>query len=359
MIKFEDLLFFFIGFAAALVVSLGHLSLPFEGTVGSDSYFYFLKMLDDNSSCIDHEASGKAFVCFGKVLFLISPINQHFILVCALYVIYAIIVVCMLKSFERDIAKVMLLVYLNPIIIWTISRGLKEVLIFASLAVAFIILERKKYTLFWLFLICILLEYTKPSGGLMLLISLFLAHFTSKIRNQKLAILAISSCMVFVILRAQEFLQDSAIFMHRSLTLGQENAVSLISFGKNAIRFLLGPGPIRAVENFFYSNSFLVSSKVGDIYIFFGALLWWILVAGFAFIFGLKLLNMGSNTSHTRLDKPRLLFFWYGLIYTFSYTVAYDGTGDTRHRAVLYFCWSMLIVEYIFSIRKSFSLKTT
>lgn len=99
-------------------------------------------------------------------------------------------------------------------------------------------------------------------------------------------------------------------------------------------RFILGPGPIRALAG---SELFVVTTNVGNVLIFIGALLWWIflplLVMAFIFDFRHILQN--------------IYFFASPIFIVLMYSFMYLGTGDTRLRATVYVLFLPGLIKYI------------
>ena len=115
-------------------------------------------------------------------------------------------------------------------------------------------------------------------------------------------------------------------------------------------RFILGPGPLRALQQVLSQDVFLVSTRTGDILIFIGALQWWIALASMLLI--IPLLKWFRSMSSAFSINTMLLIA--AFLHVVVYVVLYAGTGDTRHRAVLYLLAAPFIIcqNLIYGLKK-------
>jgi len=118
-------------------------------------------------------------------------------------------------------------------------------------------------------------------------------------------------------------------FFQNQLT-NQLASYGLFGYIIGFFRFLLGPGPIRAVKQLLFGNVFVTSIPTGDYLIFIGSLQWWISLTFFV-IFLIK--KFRKNLLFFIILADFLIFLFFHIA---SYTFIYLGTGDTRHRALMY-----------------------
>ncbi len=105
-------------------------------------------------------------------------------------------------------------------------------------------------------------------------------------------------------------------------------ALTPLDLATGTLRFVLGPGPIRSFRQLLYSDVFVAFTKVGDVLVLLGAAQWWITLAATVYVLARR-----------RRVRPLLLGADYLLVasvHVASYVFVYAGSGDTRHRAVLY-----------------------
>jgi len=103
----------------------------------------------------------------------------------------------------------------------------------------------------------------------------------------------------------------------------------LFEYGLAFARFILGPGPIRALHQIAHGGVFVVSISSGDILILLGSTQWWLTLA-FGIVYWVKRWK-DSSLFWLMTDFVLVLLLQIG-----AYTFVYAGSGDTRHRAVMY-----------------------
>jgi hypothetical protein len=119
-------------------------------------------------------------------------------------------------------------------------------------------------------------------------------------------------------------------------------AMGPVGYTIGAARFILGPGPFRSTQQFLFDDVFIASSKTGDLLILLGAIQWWMtLIIAVYYV-------LHCHRARLILVRGADWAFLTALQIS-SYTYVYMGTGDTRHRAVMYifaapllvwlFCW--------------------
>lgn len=253
------------------------------------------------------------------------------------------------KSCQVRITQTLLLLALfwaNGIVLWTVARGLKEVLIifFASfLAYAWETSRLSHST--WVRVCCRLLAigavvalwYVRPFGSLW-----GLAYILgSQLRWLSLgswAFFAVS--IVYGLIILGRFFPKVAVFRElfgKPLLEQNPLASDLVA----PLRFVLGPGPIRAFMQVLEGNVFLESTRIGDLLILIGSLQWWLFIA-IVSLFALRKKGVLLKTLEAFKGWNIL-----ALVLVGTYSFIYFGTGDTRHRALLYLTLAPTMVSLI------------
>lgn len=103
-------------------------------------------------------------------------------------------------------------------------------------------------------------------------------------------------------------------------------------------RFLIGPGPIRAL---FGWEAFQVTTTTGNILVALGSLLWWLCVP----------LLIGGMLRGTRYWAKHGSILVVLLMHIAVYSFAYAGSLETRFRAIVYVLSALLMGRYIQELR--------
>lgn len=246
----------------------------------------------------------------------------------------------------------MLLISFNGLITWTAIRNLKDML-FIYLLMIFIYLvldmyHNKKWSLLrigvlagayyvltdirqWFVYLVILLAvvviavqlYKRKRYLLFLVVTVASAGYAISYLQKGLTTL-----MTYTVTYS-EFASD---VLGGDAITGKING-SLLSLPMSMARFIIGPGPIRAL---FGGEAFVASTTTGNVLIFLGGLMWWCFLP----LFFLSLLSL----KHFKKSYALLIFI---LFYWMMYAYAYDGSGDTRLRAVLYILCIMYTLPFL------------
>lgn len=238
-------------------------------------------------------------------------------------------------SVSRRAVAILALMYFNGIIMWTVARGLKEVLIWFLVTLSVVTTSHVlKGMLAW----C--LWYLRPMGAALVIVptmgSLFNRLSSSLRINPFLALVVVIPIAyeLFAHVQLLAFFRER-FGMEEGLTSVPMNNVFLLPFLGSYVsiaRFILGPGPTRAIEQLMRGDVFEVSTKVGDVLIFLGSVHWWgVLLYVSYFLFSKK-----GRKSFAKTIQVFGSWFWLGVAITLVYAFIYFGTGDTRHRATLY-----------------------
>lgn len=114
------------------------------------------------------------------------------------------------------------------------------------------------------------------------------------------------------------------------------------------MRFIIGPGPIRAIMG---NDVFLVTTNIGNTLIFLGALTWWLAI---------PLLILRIKELILILPKGIVIFAPF-LAYVFIYVYSYQGSVETRFRALLYIIsmllWGLTYAYYQPEAGKEYNVK--
>lgn len=268
----------------------------------------------------------------------------------------------------------------NGIIIWTILRILKEPLLLLLLILVCCSLEmlfhkrngwltRMALTLL-IFAIAWIIRYLRP-GAEMQVIAMFIgfaiAHALARStacrgRTRRIGILLVASVGVVAI----GLLYKHQLAIHLDYVVAYEKLYgnsfddsmtytlkSDVIWGVPAsfFRFFLGPGPFRAVQQILDGNIFVDSCRTGDVLILLGALHWW-----FILIYAVFCLRAPQKAIWCMRSLVSFMpdFLIGALLHIGMYVFIYAGTGDTRHRAVLYVLMTPLLLfgYQVISMRK-------
>lgn len=271
---------------------------------------------------------------------------------------------------------VFLIYFANPILIWTVIRGLKEtmfILILAACLFAFDYFNSSRRSVF------------SPARYPGLVVGLALAPLLSPLRSQSQLLVMAGFASNFLVWHVWRDLFRAHVsrrqwitrrFVPMLLVVGLGSLIALVVWTPNAgyvmtyrelfaptgdavteallrsgpltfplsvARFVLGPGPPNALRQLIYGDAFEVSAFIGDVLILLGSFHWWLMLL----LFGVVLagsLKRGLNILLANSD-----YLVIALIFIATYSFIYLGTGDTRHRAVMYFLLGPVIVPVLSS----------
>ncbi|MBE0472141.1 MAG: hypothetical protein IBX55_21865 [Methyloprofundus sp.] len=336
-------------FLLYLISLLENVNLPFELTYGSDAFYYWLEISSSTSFIKCSESLAPFHVCVNSANILFSGNGTHVqvvILSILTYVLMHLLLYNKVKLQGKDVVFfIFLFVFLsNFIVVLTVIRGMKEVWVLLSYVLAYFSLlnffdRRFLLSIIYLSLALFVSANLKPYGFIFVLTPLLLTVFIYRFTKIKLVILLFMVLLVFVVLKDFFGMLFDVSSAHAKLN-DASGDFSLSSF----FRFILGPGPYYSLEQMLYSNRFLAYTKTGDMMIFLGSVQWYILLSLF---FCLVVFNIRKFLDH--LKSPLIFFYLSAVFYIFVYAITYDGTGDTRHRAVMYFLLSVPFAVFIFS----------
>ena len=347
-----------------------------QNTYGSDAEFYWRNAISGNDiSALP--ASGYIYL----ERLITGASTNHFIWVILFNVQLYVFICCQLLIICLDATcenlnqanlfnqLLFLFLVLNGILLWTVVKGVKETF-FLFLTVQPIFFTRqlvKKRTIrvisILIVILCLLNVNSIKMGYVYIaIIGIFLSFRIEKIINkgERLSLktlfyldkqrkmwptIFLITCIILIFwsqifyafkyfLIYKDFVQETGI------TSGFSNPI--LDF----FRFFLGPGPIRSFKQIIFGNIFIASSKVGDILIFFGSLQWWLSIFIVLYVIILKKVRFWS------ICLIFFDFFFLTLTHIVTYVIVYGGTGDTRHRAVMYFLLIPLIYYAVGTNRK-------
>ena len=338
-------------------------------TYGSDARYYFDYAVASSVGLSDcSKALAPLFVCAISSVLGLSPNYSHYYVVffTTLLLTLSILIIFKVEIEDRvysgnnkvNLKQVVLLILLlNPLILWASIRGLKEPLIIFIASISYLnfqyyiasrksFLQRVNFTVVQCVLIFIL-EGLKPLGGLLVALTL-LAVWLSKYVGVKKFTLLVLIGYLGVTLQVQSLIRAHPL-LYRVLAHRESVESDLVfvpgfkDFILAPFRFIFGPGPIRSFRQLIFGDVFKVSTFIGDMLIFIGSSIWWI-----ALILGLK--SMWGSLTRRKLLLPyrhRFLFF-FTLFYILTYSLIYLGSGDTRHRAIMYFFSAPILIKILY-----------
>lgn len=325
---------------------------PFSGTYGSDALYYYQTSLDFMEDKSSSNILAPAFIYYQSTILSFIPYSSHELFIIVNVIIYIFLIGRLRFSFEDlygiKYSNYFLLFVFNGVIIWALLRGMKESLIFFTLSLVFIACTFEgRVSLFKRFLALMALLFfiyihalIKPQGELFAIAVVLLALImirTGFIFIVLCTFLSLSLIAIFLSLFSDLFFLQS-IIAHQQLS-AIEQGIEIDNFTTfdyvlAPFRFILGPGPFKSFLQLVYGDLFVASTKFGDVLIFFGSVVWYFFLYR---MFRIYILVFSYKVKF-RYTFSECIFFSYMLLYLFSYSVSYFGTGDTRHRAILYFC---------------------
>jgi hypothetical protein len=333
------------------------------GTYGSDATYYYEAMhagyFSNNPSQVISAYYNQLYIWFGIILLKTSPFFSIIWvklgnIVLLLYIISMIYLVLYRAGVPRRIITfVCLFAGLNGIVTWMCIRNLKDTLflfllvgncflatnyyfsfkkwkrnkkiiyLFILLAISAVLptilrdIRQWAYIIPWLILICLLLKILMDNKSF----------------KRLFPILGIGAVFLLPII-VPAMIGTDVIINFKSyastIGLGARTGLSLVSgIFVGFLRFIIGPGPFRAMMG---NDIFLVTTNIGNMLIFLGSLMWWLVLP-------LMVLRMRELFGITIKEIIIVAPF---LLYVFIYIYVYQGSVETRFRAVLYII-SMLL----------------
>ena len=359
-LRSKDLPFVFLGSLLLSLVAYPTLyetytTLPFEGTYGSDAFHYYQSAYSAAFLGADCTADlAPLHVCYySNILYFFQ--NAKFIaLIISFIIIYSFtswliyfttgrlikfLSINQNVTFSNSYRFYLLLLLYNPIIAWTLLRGIKETFVFLCFSLWFYGVVKcleGRYVVAFMFVVLssVFSEYLKPLGSIFIFFPFILFILFRFIERSFYRKLLVISCglvlfMFFLVVFNSYITQVSA---HQDIYLNQSSgSVNIISYLSAPLRFILGPGVIGPFRQLLYGDVFIVSTKVADWLIFIGGIIWYGSI--FKVLFGKFGVFFNFNKN---LFYVLFLVSLVGLFYVGVYSFAYLGQADTRHRAVVY-----------------------
>lgn len=342
-------------------------------TYGSDARFYWnatLKILHGEAKPSDFPAS--LYVFWQVLVVRLSP-EAHFLWVLfANSMLFSLAFLFQISAIIEKLKKAKPLVYqadylavtfatlyfwTNGVVLWMVARGMKEVLIvfFLSFMMFLHSLGTFQRTV-GLALALLAMSGLRPLGmALPLIATLVESRFFPKVKNIWIFFIIIAVGLSL----GERFLENIAVLGWFRKQFGAEAAEEFIGGGQILnvpilgywvafLRFVLGPGPFRSLEQLVSGAVFEVSTRVGDVLIFLGSVHWWITLM--LLVLHISFSRKAREAFGEALYLQRGWFFM-GLTLAATYAYIYFGTGDTRHRALLYLLWAPVFVTHFYIAR--------
>lgn len=341
-------------------------------TYGSDARFYWnatLEVLGGEAKPLDFPAP---LYVFWQVLIVQFSPEAHFLWVLfANSVLFAWAFLFQVLTIMEKLKEIRPLVrqvdyfsvafstlsfWANGIVLWMVVRGMKEVLIAFFLSFMMYLYSRGTLQRTAGFLLTLFaMSGLRPLGMVIPLIgALSESRLFPKIKNIWAFLILIAAVLVV----GERFLSILDVVVWFREQFGEEAAkkffdervfnIPILGYWIAAVRFVLGPGPFRSLEQLVSGEVFEVSTRMGDILIFLGSIHWWVTLI--LLTFHISFSQKARKNFGEALYLQRGWFFM-GLTLVATYAYIYFGTGDTRHRALLYLLWSPLFVTYFYIAR--------
>jgi len=341
-------------------------------TYGSDARYYYeaaLAVIENKKTILDFSAP--LYVAWEAFVLQSSPSTNfvyvlfaNTLLFVAAYFCQVIVLLDRVKNilFFQGVKERLfvwsLVVWTNGIVLWTVARGLKEVLILFIIS-SFLASLYKSRTFWKLYLplAAFLLYNLRPMGFVLPLVAVGVHYLFRNIDLWQLLFLLLSIAAVgegilsnldLLLYFSERFGKEEA----QKFILGQEVlATPVVGFLVAMLRFVLGPGPFRSLQQILYGNIFEVSTRLGDLLIFLGSFAWWgLLLAVLVRLF----ISSKERSLFSLVVSLTREWLFLGLVLVVVYGFIYAGTGDTRHRALLYLFWGPTLTLY-FSAKRLYA----
>ncbi|MGC8758160.1 MAG: hypothetical protein ACP5QX_06950 [Caldisericaceae bacterium] len=325
-------------------------------TYGSDANYYyneFLRCLGNARPFYTamHSRLAPLYVLFGTFILKTSPnlssvwIKLSNILL--IEVIFVLIYFWMRTYIKRTSLIINLLFFfgLNGIITWTVLRELKDIffvfLVIINLSGLDYLLKKGKSLQAILFTgLMIYLQFNVRMFAVAIPLVILFIYILVWRKSIKRNLYYLLGAFVILILLFEHkriawfytgFIYYAGRFREPLTLLGSSSITQILIA---PFRFLIGPGPIRALEG---SEVFVVTTNMGNILIFLGSILWWIIlpILFMVFVFDSKFIFRN------------LYFFATPIFIVLMYSIMYLGTGDTRLRATTYILFIPAICKYL------------
>ncbi|MGC8691088.1 MAG: hypothetical protein ACP5SP_06595 [Caldisericum sp.] len=325
-------------------------------TYGSDANYYyneFLRCLGNARPFYTamHSRLAPLYVLFGTFILKTSPnlssvwIKLSNILL--IEVIFVLIYFWMRTYIKRTSLIINLLFFfgLNGIITWTVLRELKDIffvfLVIINLSGLDYLLKKGKSLQAILFTgLMIYLQFNVRMFAVAIPLVILFIYILVWRKSIKRNLYYLLGAFVILILLFEHkriawfytgFIYYAGRFREPLTLLGSSSITQILIA---PFRFLIGPGPIRALEE---SEVFVVTTNMGNILIFLGSILWWIIlpILFMVFVFDFKFIFRN------------LYFFATPIFIALMYSIMYLGTGDTRLRATTYILFIPAICKYL------------
>jgi len=352
------------------------------GTYGGDATYYYNAMyigyIADNPTQAISSYYNQLYIWLGIIICKTSPFFSIIWvkignIVLLLYIISMIYIMLYRAGVPRQItAFICLFAGLNGIVTWMCIRNLKDTLFLFFLvfncfiAVNFYSFYKRKAIKsiiifsFFLILLSIILsswfrdirQWAYIIPWLIMISLLVRILMDNRSINRGIPILGASVILLLPIIIPTVIGTDviSSFETYAStIGLGEKTGHSLINgIIVGLLRFVIGPGPIRAMMG---NDTFLVTTNIGNILIFLGALMWWLVIP-------LMVLRIKELI---KIIPKEIIIVTPFLTYVFIYIYVYQGSVETRFRAVLYIVsmllWGLTYAYYQPKVSKTHNIQ--
>lgn len=338
-------------------------------TYGSDARFYWhaaLKVLGGEAKPSDFPAP--IYVFWEALVVKLSPgVNFLWVLLAnslifsLAFLFQTLAILGKLKQikplvYQREyfaITFIALSFWINGVVLWMVARGMKEVLIIFFLSFMMFLHPLGVFQRAFGFGVALLsMSGLRPLGMAIPLVAMLVeSRFFPKVKSTWLffviviVVLTVGERFLSFIDTLSWFRQQFGEEAARKFFADQVFSVPVLGYWVAFLRFVLGPGPFRSLEQILSGGVFEESTRVGDFLIFLGSIHWWAILAFFALsIF----LSREASKSFWKVLYLQRGWFFMGLTLAATYAYIYFGTGDTRHRALLYLLWSPVLVTHFY-----------
>lgn len=335
--------------ALAIIAGFEFSNLPYAGTWGSDAQYYYQAAAGrgGEQSCTAY--LGYGYVCTFTAFVSVLDLPIAFYTLIGLLYIY--IVFRYYRPSGPTSSLIWLVLVLNPTVLWTFLKGVKEGFVIACLLVLVKIYgrvrARRSMLNMLLFAAAILaLSTVKFEAVAFVLLAAIATEVVMRANNSiKMALVLVGGAVavLFVLDQLAGFFPELAflqkLMAHRELFFTQEISEpdANVNYLSAVFRFLVGPGPITPISSLFRDTGFYEPTAIGKVMIFLGSLCWLAVLGLSALGFAKVLSNPKYRTSLGAVVNHEIAFAAaLSMFYILTYAYMYGGMVDTRHRAVVY-----------------------
>ena len=284
----------------------------------SDSEYYF-NAYYSTETCTNF--NGMGFVCYARFFAAILDYTEFIGLHTLFYIVLLLLVARTIRTIHPKLAKVIILSFSHPFVLFVFVRGLKEMLLILTVILTALLIIHGGYIIKKLSMFPFLFTFvvTRPLGLALVVLSLISSRFMPRlIVTALLAFIAANLPVRFIPVYGQYLAEHAMLFVESGFSSGSFLA---------PVRFLIGPTPIKPFMAFFDSSIYTYGTLVTLIILFIGS---------FYSLYIFLLLFRHAKEIPVNFVYASNIFFVIAFVTLIIYSMIYGGSVDTRHRAFFF-----------------------